>query len=520
MKKLVKISLNSATRKCVADSNFLGFEGENQANTLVFSFTDGFIDGTAVLNIKRGKDIGFVEVDKMQKTYELPVRSSLLAQIGDVEFQFVLNKADGTIIKFDSFIMTVEDAIDTDAPLPEEYPSWVEMANTKLSEVDVALENTIKATANANQVANELIFAKQNGDFDGRDGVDGANGVSPTFQTVQVEGGARITITDADGIKEVFLKDGPQGATGPQGEVGPRGERGATGLTGPQGPKGEVGATGLQGLRGPQGPQGPQGEKGADGTVAFDQLTEAQKASLKGEKGDKGDKGDKGEQGPRGERGYAGNDGYSPIAIVEQTTTGAKITITDKNGTTTATVNHGKDGEGGSGGITTETDPLYTADKPNIALKSEIPTKTSELTNDSGFVTNTDYASTSTAGVIKIGANYGLGINTSGMLYPVKATNNDIDGKSNNFKVITPSNLDYAIKKALADSKLDGTNNAWTEEEKANARTLLGVDSGGGSNITIDTAMSDTSENAVQNKVIKAYVDGLVGDIETLLSEV
>ena len=43
---------------------------------------------------------------------------------------------------------------------------------------------------------------------------------------------------------------------------------------------------------------------------------------------------------------------------------------------------------------------------------------------------------------------------------------------------------------------------------------------GEGGSITLDTAMSDTSENAVQNKVIKAYVDGLVGDIETLLSEV
>ena len=94
-------------------------------------------------------------------------------------------------------------------------------------------------------------------------------------------------------------------------------------------------------------------------------------------------------KGKDGETGPAGADGFSPTAIVEQTDTGAKITITDKNGTTTATVNNGKDGASGEGG-----------------------------------------------------------------------------------------------------------------------------------SITLDTAMSDTSENAVQNKVIKAYVDGLVGDIETLLSEV
>lgn len=40
--------------------------------------------------------------------------------------------------------------------------------------------------------------------------------------------------------------------------------------------------------------------------------------------------------------GGSGEDGYSPIAIVEQTDTGAKITITDKNGTTTATITDGK----------------------------------------------------------------------------------------------------------------------------------------------------------------------------------
>ncbi len=37
------------------------------------------------------------------------------------------------------------------------------------------------------------------------------------------------------------------------------------------------------------------------------------------------------------------------------------------------------------------------------------------------------------------------------------------------------------------------------------------------SSVIVDTAMSDTSTNPVQNKVVKAYVDGLVGDIETLL---
>lgn len=43
--------------------------------------------------------------------------------------------------------------------------------------------------------------------------------------------------------------------------------------------------------------------------------------------------------------GGTGADGFSPIAKVTQTSTGATITITDKSGTTTATVTNGKDGK-------------------------------------------------------------------------------------------------------------------------------------------------------------------------------
>lgn len=87
--------------------------------------------------------------------------------------------------------------------------------------------------------------------------------------------------------------------------------------------------------------------------------------SLKGKDGDKGDKGDtglKGEDGKTpikgvdyfdgkdGQDGTNGQDGYSPIAKVETTSTGATITITDKNGTTTANITNGKDGANGEDG--------------------------------------------------------------------------------------------------------------------------------------------------------------------------
>lgn len=38
--------------------------------------------------------------------------------------------------------------------------------------------------------------------------------------------------------------------------------------------------------------------------------------------------------------------------------------------------------------------------------------------------------------------------------------------------------------------------------------------------VAVDTAMSETSEMPVQNKVVKEYIDGLVGDVETLLAAI
>ena len=53
-----------------------------------------------------------------------------------------------------------------------------------------------------------------------------------------------------------------------------------------------------------------------------------------------------------GGTGTGGNaeDGFSPIAKVEQTATGAVISITDKDGTTEATITNGKDGADGQPG--------------------------------------------------------------------------------------------------------------------------------------------------------------------------
>lgn len=97
---------------------------------------------------------------------------------------------------------------------------------------------------------------------------------------------------------------------------------------------------------------------------------------------------------------------------------------------------------GGGGGVITETDPVYTADKPNIALKSELPTNTSDLTNDSNFVSDSDYNHTDNnltdALVTKI--NNQSGINTG---------DQDLSGLATKTELQSVKNLAIAMAVAL-----------------------------------------------------------------------
>lgn len=92
-------------------------------------------------------------------------------------------------------------------------------------------------------------------------------------------------------------------------------------------------------------------EKGYVGTL------EQWLASLKGEKGEQGiqgiqgiqgERGLQGEQGVAGQDGNDGVDGYSPTVAVSKSGKTTTITITDKNGDHTATIQDGTDGQDGN----------------------------------------------------------------------------------------------------------------------------------------------------------------------------
>lgn len=180
---------------------------------------------------------------------------------------------------------------------------------------------------------------------DGTPGLPGQDGFSPTVQTEPIEGGTKVTITDATGPKEFEVMDGTNGQDG---QPGRDGAPGAPGTPGRDGYSPIVQTAAIDG-----------GTRvtitDADGPKTFDVLN-----------------GTNGEDGEPGQDGAPGQDGFSPTASVTQTEDGAKITITDKSGTTNATITNGKDGTNGTDGADGQTPNITPGNIETLPAGSDV----------------------------------------------------------------------------------------------------------------------------------------------------
>lgn len=140
----------------------------------------------------------------------------------------------------------------------------------------------------------------------GPPGPQGNDGVSPTVSTESVDGGTKIIITDAVGVKEFVVSDGKDGAAGQPGKDGADGQPGRDGVspaanvqqtaegatitvTDTNGTttatitNGRDGAPGRDGVDGQPGADGPEGPAGADGYTpkrGVDYWTDADKREI------------------------------------------------------------------------------------------------------------------------------------------------------------------------------------------------------------------------------------------------
>jgi len=180
----IEIKISKKSRMVDLSKSKIGNEAENLQGNLVFSFKDEFVNGQARLELTIDGQDSWIPLLKEEETYYCPIKSAITKK-GKIEMQLVITEnedEDGIpIFKSNVFYVWVERSINAEIEQPEEYPTWIEIANEKLNQMD-----------------NLDIDATKAGDT------------------------ATVTITKKDGTKEsVEIKDGE---TGPQGETGPAGQ--------------------------------------------------------------------------------------------------------------------------------------------------------------------------------------------------------------------------------------------------------------------------------------------------------
>ncbi len=113
-----------------------------------------------------------------------------------------------------------------------------------------------------------------------------------------------------------------------------------------------------------------------------------------------------------------------------------------------------------------------------LSLESENPVTNKVITEAlNQSVKYNDYVTATKAGIVRVNNGYGTSVMGEGTLGIARASGADIDAKVDNYKPIVPMNLNYAVKRALTDPTVGGTQfpKTWSDEDKLKAKTTLGV---------------------------------------------
>ena len=188
----IRIVINRSSRLIKSISKrILGNDGENLQENLVFSFEDEFVNGQARLEYQLPDDTtGWLALTEGEETYQIPVRNVLMSE-GTIYFQLVVTEGtDETSIplfKSNIFKMKINESLNTvEIEAPEGYASWLDLANTKLNQMDnfdinvskVGDTATIKVTNRLGETSSASIKDGEIGPT-GPQGIQGVPGYTP-----------------------------------------------------------------------------------------------------------------------------------------------------------------------------------------------------------------------------------------------------------------------------------------------------------------------------------------------------
>nr|DAT77104.1 MAG TPA: hypothetical protein [Caudoviricetes sp.] len=173
------ITVDTSTGYASCDNSVIGIRCQNLQNKLIFVMTKK-IKGIAWVEIKQGEKKTYTILNETETGYETNILSGLLTDSTlEVNLRITETENPNGIPVFVSTIVSfiVLDSINASEQMPEEYPSWLDVANAKIQEIEnVNIESEridtgvlIKTTDNQGQTTTVELK-------DGKDGEKGDKG--------------------------------------------------------------------------------------------------------------------------------------------------------------------------------------------------------------------------------------------------------------------------------------------------------------------------------------------------------
>ncbi len=211
MRKDVIINIDVLNKDTNLNDTFsIGISGENLQGNLIFKLSEPII-GIGWLLIEYENTTSYIRLDNniTYDSYYVVIKNTLLNEgITKVQLRITETENQYGVPVFKSSIkyLTVSDGINAILEEPDEYPSWLDQANSKIlqiddkiSEAEDSITNAENATENANTQAtyakNQGDYAKEQGDYakeQGESAKETINNVSSTLTNIQNAENIRI----------------------------------------------------------------------------------------------------------------------------------------------------------------------------------------------------------------------------------------------------------------------------------------------------------------------------------------
>lgn len=175
------VTVNKLSRSVTSPKTYIGVDGENLQELMIFKFDDEFVDGIARLETKIGDEKNFINMTKVNNSYTIPIQNVLTIN-GVIEMQLVITQSTDTdsipVFKSEIFKLYCKESIGATKEAPDGYELWLDSANKLIKELD---NIKVEATDKNNVLHVEITDRKgktTKADIregkDGRDGLDGA----------------------------------------------------------------------------------------------------------------------------------------------------------------------------------------------------------------------------------------------------------------------------------------------------------------------------------------------------------